>query len=431
MSAQDLGVGRRLTSDDFAKAPLLLQWLGMSPFAKRLRLIGVALCSTAALACSGGAKPGRPAAHPCGELPDLTRAVAELEAVRPSWKQVRAWAAQIGPLSLPADRKGLNVLPGRFGDRGYAITQHTDYWAEIAAAHPVNMSPAANAGPIAPPHVGSSGTVLKYPYTGADLDEKLRAQCAILLCERARGRPVVFALQDQSENFPRFADHAGFRSWVAERHLPLAAEMARAAEAMQAEFLDPFPNEVEIFLNRFHQPLLDTGTADLVAAANAWSASLRETIRPAGGAPLYSGRLVGRSAANFETGGYQDGRGGSTSDGSFWKGVRYAGYDEVHVSLTSNCSPTYLDAQLAGFQAVAAGLPWYIAEVWLYDRGWGACGGAAANPAEAYLAQLFSKIDALGGDKPRGIAIDVNPGDDAGTLSPAALELISERFRSR
>jgi hypothetical protein len=334
-------------------------------------------------------------------------------------------------LTLPTYRKAINILPGRFGNQGYAISQHTDYWDEVARAYPVNMSTAANAGPISPPYVGSSGSTITYPYTGTDLDEKLRAQCTLLLCEKARNRPVIFGIQTQTSSIlPKFTSHSEFSTWVTDKHLPLVEEMAKASEIIKAEFLDPYPGEVEIVLNRIQQPGLDTGTSTLVSTANNWISRVKEKIRPTGGTSLFSGRLVGRSAPQFESGGYNDGNGGTTSDGSFWASISYAGYDEIHFALTSNCSTTYFDTQLTNFKALAGSIPWYIAELWMYSAGWTACGGASANAKDTYLTQLFTKMDAITGNKPLGVGIDINPDDDANTLDSAALTVITQFFNS-
>lgn len=406
----------------------------MKTIVRSLFAIALLLAGALALPMACGRGPGSapPAAttDPAAVRAELAAAVANLERVRPGWDQLRAWAAGMTRLPLPAFRKALNVLPGKFGGRGYTVVSHVNYWAEVAATYPVNMSPAASAGPISPPWVDADGRLLTYPFAGPALDEKLRAIATVLLEQKARGLPVVFGLQVRITPELAFTDHAAFDDWVATRYLPMVIEMAAAAEIVKAEFLDPFPCEVEAFLNRFNQPRLDVGTPVLVAAANRWLDRTREAIRPSGAAPLFTGRLVGRSYANYEAGGYADGAGGQTADGSFWTGVRFAGYDELHFTISSNSSPTYIDTQLRNYQTVAGARPWAISEVWLSSRPFAANGAPAPHPEADYLTRLFATVDALTGNRPLGIGVDINPEDDAGTLDPAALAVVTAYFRA-
>lgn len=305
----------------------------------------------------------------------------------PTWDQIACYTQSLKRLpALAFVKRGGFASPPQGSGRNYGLGEWTHEKAAWDRAYDtlgLNVSPASvSASGI---HAWK-GADLEYPLTPSLLDLKLRSVMPAFLVEKSEGRRIHF--QDQwppNTKWPRFEGADDFQQWNEQVFQPQTAMEAKAAEAIKAEYYDPFPIEVEVMFSDALQPDLakNLTTDQLVALAQEFITSTRNTVRP-----LYHGTLVAQSYARYDV------------QGDAWANLSFKGFDQVGFTIFPSCSlgqaQSYLDSQFGEWMKMVRRdhTPWFVGEMDVLPSAFASCGNNLADFEADLYRMIFSTIDA-------------------------------------
>ena len=342
------------------------------------------------------------AASACPTLATLVKAMMlERDARYPTTPQIACHAKKAKRIALP-QVVVTTMLDPDYEDqpafqRAHASSLPHTQRARIAAeGFPMDIGPAFSQG--LPPfgHGEGQGQLPRCKDDLAVLAEALRVYQAVLLVDKAAGKPVAFVfICGPDVTLPR--TEAGFRIWLTRLVRPRIAMIAKAAEQVKAEVLVvPHELEPDVILNS--PGLVDLPAATRVKLAQELVSTGLEVARK-----HFKGVVAGWRGWQFHS---------PTADmTAFWgrapmEQVSYKGYDIVLSSFfpvreqgcTAAYATQYMEAQLAKTTALAQrdGVGWGIWELDIFTlfrlARYGGCGADPRAEHDRAVDAVFAAL---------------------------------------
>ncbi len=311
----------------------------------------------------------------CTSPASLTAAMEALNESRPCWEWIDEQAT-----SLPRQNDGeifktFYFDPSRFGVGDPEPSDHTEetvaYQNTLLEDYPwIN---AASLPPVAPPWATVEGDI-RFPFSEEEFDEKLRGIATQMLYARSLGLSVRISLmmQDEWNEALDVANVDEFNALMEDTYVPQITQFATMAERINAEYLSAFlevdkiaessqtirrlPADEQLALLQYHSDQVAEAVNAVFTGTNLGSVTvLYLTEEQARAAPEDGGIDVQMNVPD-------------------WTQLTFAGYDQIGITISVNCTPGGNEAssritqaemlqRLTGYRDSNPGKPWSILEI--------------------------------------------------------------------
>ena len=275
-----------------------------------------------------------------------------------SWDQINCFTADLVRLDSPQFYKMAHsgdTVPGTPNTQpAPTVLEWIEHWDDIYTSYGANISPALMS-PV-PPWVQENGEEFEYPLSEEILDQKLRSASLIYINEKLKGRRIRFvqfyppSVDIQTGNFD---DEESFRAFFTNRIVPEKVIEATLAELIKAEYYNPFPLEIEIFVKNLNFSGSLT-TSQQIQLAQDIINELHAAV-----SPIFNGELEVPSVGRY------------TSFDDEWAVLDFSAYDLLAFGIFPECNLTitqdYLNLQITNFEAIVErdNIPWIFSEVFI------------------------------------------------------------------
>jgi hypothetical protein len=275
-----------------------------------------------------------------------------------SWDDISCFTTDLVRLDSPEFYKMAHsgdTVPGTPDTQpAPTVLEWIDHWDDIYTSYGSNISPALMS-PV-PPWVDESGEEFEYPLSAELLDQKLRSASLIYINEKLKGRRIRFvqfyppSADAQTGNFD---DLESFHEFFTNRYVTEKVTEATIAELVKAEYYNPFPLEIEIFVKNLNFSGSLT-TSQQIQLAQDIIDELYVAV-----SPIYNGDIEVPSVGRY------------TSVDDEWSVLDFSNYDLLAFGLFPECNlaitQDYLDIQIANFEAIVERdqVPWIFSEIFI------------------------------------------------------------------
>lgn len=218
------------------------------------------------------------------------------------------------------------------------------------------------------------------------LDKKLRMIATLLLEDIAAGNHTLFQhFYPDGATDLGFTNETDFRSYIENNFRVEKAKEAVMAENLNLDYLVPFPEPIESWIN-IQGFAKDYSVEQKVALAQHVLNVVSDETRK-----IFEGILVVPSGAEY------------SQPDSPWAKLDFSAFDEIHFTLLPNCEVTKvetdLEIQLINIKEVIGKHPqlrWGIAQLAVYEPILSNCSdGAFSNYQNELLQTIFKQLDEL------------------------------------